>query len=40
MTEIIVVQSRSRLTVKLISYIDFGSASSACCLLKSTAVNL
>ena len=37
---IFVFPSRSRFLVKLISCIAFGGASSACCLLKSIAINL
>ena len=36
----IVALSSRRFPVKLTCFIDFGPASSFCCLLKSTAVNL
>ena len=40
MKNIVVFPARSRLPVKLFFYIVFGSVSSACCLLKSTAIRL
>ena len=40
MNNIVVFLSRSRFAVKLIFFIAVGSASSACCLLRSTAVIL
>ena len=40
MKNIVVFPARSRLPVKLFFCIAFGSVSSACCLLKSTAVHL
>ena len=40
MKNIVVFSSQSRFPVKLICSIAFQSASSACCLLKSIAINL
>ena len=40
MKNIIVFPSQSRFAVKLIYCIGFGSATSACCLLKSIAITL
>ena len=40
MTSIAVSPSHSKFSVQLICYIAFGSASSACCLLKSITVSI
>ena len=40
MKDIIVFPARSRFPVKLICCIPFGSASSACCFLRSIAISL
>ena len=40
MKKIVAPTPRSKFTVKLTSCIAFGSASSACCLLKSVAIIL
>ena len=37
---VLVIESRGSFSVKLICYIVFGSTSSACCLLKSIAIDL